>query len=210
MIRKLKYLPLLGGIVAILIVAWYLGPTIQDKINAVMAASTVGAVIVALFASKIESYLHSPIIDLQINKGLIDAPYLKDIIIRGKIKNDGDRTAQLCRLQVKELKTEAGHVVENSDIQNGYLEWLGGQKDAVSLNPGEDRLFVIGKVWAGGSTTRFTMISFIGSQELYTPLESGQYELTIKAFGDNFFPITKKIKIRFKSKDVDDIQIEPA
>lgn len=205
---KLKHIVPLIVALAPLLLAWFCAPNDQERINAVMAVATVEAVLVALFGTKIESLLHAPLIAIEISKEHIDAPYSKDISIRGKLINKGNKTAQMCRLKIKDIAFENGNPnVPSKEISNGYLKWAGGGTDPININPGEDRIFVVGNVW-GGPTTHFSPTSYLGKEEITARLDQGQYVLTINAFGDNISPATSKIRIEFTDKNVESIRIE--
>lgn len=183
---------------------------ISDIINIVMTAATVAAVIVALFSLRIETFFYSPEISVEISKEHIDAPFAEDIHIRGIIRNKGNRTAQMCRLRIKEITTDNGCVNgSQNQLSSGYLAWAGDGIDPISLSPGEDRIFDIGKVW-GGPTIHFSPTSFVSDKEMSVNLDTGQYVFTIHVFGDNFRPVVSKTRIEFSNKDSNHITIKPA
>src|SRR6266496_932777 len=93
--------------------------------------------------SELQKRLELPNVTLHVGHDLIDQANDFDrpvpaTWVRGRIRNTGDRGIQGCR--VKLLKVEG----QNLRVENGFLQWQGGVRDSMRLDPGEHRIFDIG------------------------------------------------------------------
>lgn len=199
---KKAVLPAIIIVSAILLaLPWMFNLNVSDKINATMAVATAEAVFTALLFQRLESFLDSPSIFLEFNNGLIEKK--ANFWIRGRAINRGTRTAHGCRARLAEIQTGAETL--KPDITNGYLQWQGGEKGLISLNPGEARVFDFGVRYLD----TFELISYVGEKSINQKLAFEPHTLTFQIFGDDFPPYTQRIRINIGNKPAD-ITIEPA
>jgi hypothetical protein len=108
--------------------------------------------------------------------------------IRGRIKNVGDRGVERCR--VKLLDVEGRNVPDEArNVKNGFLQWQGGIRDSMRLNPGEYWIFDIGTRALYPDSPLRLCAHFVKTES--APLVScslpapGTYKLTLAIYGDN-------------------------
>jgi hypothetical protein len=93
--------------------------------------------------SELQKRLELPNVKLHVGRDLIDGADDFDgpfpaTWVRGRITNTGDRGIEGCR--VKLLKVEG----QNLRVENGFLQWQGGVRESMRLDPGEHGIFDIG------------------------------------------------------------------
>jgi hypothetical protein len=198
----------LAGILA-LIWWWFNGG--WDKWNTLMAVATLLAVIVALFLDDIKTLFHFPEINLHVGQDLIDVAADFDAPtnarwVRGRITNTGDRGVERCRLKL--LRVE-GHNVppEAGRVQNGFLQWQGGIRDSMRLNPGEYWIFDIGTRRPNQNSELRVFAHFVsGGHVVHCSLPApGDYTLTLAIYGDNIQSTERPVRITI-GEEAEDIQ----
>ena len=144
---------LIVAVLGICILAFVCGPRLGGEENwtVVMTIATLLAVVAALFLDDIKALLHRPEIELYVGSDLLDEGHDMDSDkiparwIRGKITNTGDRGVENCRLKI--LKVEGPNIPyprHVTKITNGFLQWEGGIRNTMRLNPSESWIFDIG------------------------------------------------------------------
>jgi len=209
----------IGLVVAVLIVAilaFAYGPSLggADKWNVVVAVATLLAVIAALFLDDIKDLLHSPKIALTADNDLFDHGSDMDseelaYWIRGRITNVGDRGVEKCRLKLLDVQgPQVPEPEQLAKITNGFLQWQGGIRDSMRLNPGESWIFDIGtrRIRPASDVVLWThfAISPIGCN-LRTP---GTYTLTLAVYGDNIPSTEHTVRLRIWENDFESRGIE--
>jgi len=202
----------LAGTLALM---WWCSYAGWDKWNILMSVGTVLAVIVALFLDDIRSLLHFPEIHLHVGQDLLDIAndFDSDVIahwVRGRITNTGDRGVERCR--VKLLKVEGPELPHDvRRVENGFLQWQGGIRDSMRLNPGEYWIFDIGtrSYRVPGIPLRLCAHFVRGPQ---APLIScslqapGTYTITLAIYGDNIQSREQSFCITIGAEEPDEIQ----
>lgn len=156
-----------------------------------MSVATLLAVIVALFHDEIQKFVHFAKTDLYFGDDLIDvAPDFDAPVdarwIRGRIKNIGDRGVDQCRLKL--LKVEGQNVPPQAGkVKNGFLQWEGGIRESMRLNPGEYWIFDIGTRRPNQNSELRVFTHFVsGGPLIHCTLSApGTYTLTLAIYGDN-------------------------
>jgi hypothetical protein len=209
------------------ILAFAYGPRLggQENWNVVMTIATLLAVLAALFLDEIKGLLHSPKIELRVGDDLLDEG--PDMVanldadpawwIRGQITNVGDRGVEKCRLRL--LNVQGPQLPEPEQlrkIKNGFLQWQGGIRDSMRLNPGESWIFDIGTrslkpdsdvvLWtyfvpAVHPAANLPAISCV----LRTP---GTYTLTLAVYGENISSSEHSVRITIAPNDMQSTGIE--
>jgi len=180
-----------------------------DKWNILMSVGTLLAVIVALFLDDIRAFLHFPEIDLHVGRDLRDVADDFDAVIpaqwvRGRIKNIGDRGVKRCRLKL--LNIEGQNLPpEASKVKNGFLQWQGGIRDSMRLNPGDHCIFDIGTRRAAQYSQLRLCAHFVrGGPLISCNLEApGTYTLTLAIYGDNIQSTKRTVRIRIGAEAED-------
>jgi hypothetical protein len=114
----------------------------EHRWDALMTLATLAAVVAAIFLDEIRTFYHRPEIDVYVGDDLIDRTSFPNLLwVRGKIKNIGDRGVERCRLKLLAVQ---GHNIQAGRIENGFLQWQGGIRDSMRLNPDEYWIFDIG------------------------------------------------------------------
>jgi hypothetical protein len=183
---------LLIVLLALFVVAAFIwGPRLgaQENWNVVMTIATLLAVVAALFLDDIKGLLHRPEIEFYVGNDLLDVGHdmksseIAARWIRGKVTNVGNRGVENCRLKI--LKVEGPNIpdpVQVKKITNGFLQWEGGIRSTMRLNPGESWIFDIGTrvddvvLWA------YFRADSVTSCNLRPP---GTFTLTVSVYGDN-------------------------
>jgi hypothetical protein len=125
--------------------------------------------------------------------------------VRGSIRNAGDRGIEGCR--VKLLKVEG----QNLRVENGFLQWQGGVRDSMRLDPGEYRIFDIDtrSCKIPGIPLRLCAHFVTGPQAplISCRLEApGTYTITLAIYGDNIGSREHTFNITIADRNPDDIQ----
>jgi hypothetical protein len=207
---------LLFGVIAFI---WgpHLGET--DNWNVVMTVATFLAVVAALLLDDIKGLIHRPEIELSATSNLLDqGPDLTPESdwawwIRGKLTNVGDRGVEKCRMRLLNVQgPQLPEPEQLAKVRNGFLQWQGGIRDSMRLNPGESWIFDIGTrafrpesdviLW-----TYFvpaTNVRAIGCN-LRTP---GTYTLTLAVYGDNIASTEHSVRITIRNNDMESHGVE--
>jgi hypothetical protein len=197
-------------------VAWFLGgPGRPDRWISLTAVATLLVAVVALFSDEIQKMVHRPKIAVHVGRDLMDiandfdAPVIAHWV-RGRIRNTGDRGIERCR--VKLLKVEGQNLSDDvSRVENGFLQWQGGIRDSMRLNPCEYWIFDIGtrSYNVPGIPLRLCAHFVRGAE---APLIScslqapGIYTITLAIYGDNIQSREQVFRITIGEGDPDDIQ----
>jgi hypothetical protein len=200
-------------LLALFVIAVFIwGPRLgaQENWNVVMTIATLGAVVAALFLDDIKDFLHRPEIEFYVGNDLLDVGHdmksteIAARWIRGKVTNVGDRGVKNCRLKI--LNVEGPNVpepVQVKKITNGFLQWEGGIRSTMRLNPGESWIFDIGTrvddvvLWA------YFRADSVTSCNLRPP---GTFTLTVAVYGDNIQSTDHTVYITI-GEDVLDINV---
>jgi hypothetical protein len=191
----------------------------SDKWNVLLSVATLLAVVVALFLDDIRSLLHSPRVNVHIGHDLVDiwkdfdappgAP-LDTRWIRGRITNNGNRGVESYRLKL--LTIEGPNLPQDAGrIQNGFLQWQGGIRDSMRLNPGESWIFDIGtrRIDLHNPALRlcahFVREGTLISCNLQSP---ATYTLTLAIYGDNIQSTGHRFQVRI-GEVAGDIEFPP-
>jgi hypothetical protein len=214
-------------VLAVAFVAFIWGPRLggTDNWNVVMTVATLLAVIAALFLDDIKGLLHSPKIELRVGDDLLDegADMIANLDavpawwIRGQITNVGDRGVEKCRLRLLDVHgPQLPEPEQLRKIRNGFLQWQGGIRDSMRLNPGESWIFDVGTrslrpdsdvvLWtyfvpAVHPAANIPAISCV----LRTP---GTYTVTLAVYGDNIASTEHSVRITIRDNDMRSTGIE--
>ncbi len=200
----------------ICVLSFFWGPCLggPDKWNILMSVATLLAVIVALFHDEIQKLVHFAKTDLYVGHDLIDVASDFDAAvdarwIRGRIKNIGDRGMEQCRLKL--LKVEGQNVPpEAGKVKNGFLQWEGGIRESMRLNPGEYWIFDIGTRRPNQNSELRVFAHFVsGGPLIHCSLPApGDYTFTLAIYGDNIQSTEQTVRIRI-GEEAGDIQFPP-
>jgi hypothetical protein len=202
----------LAGMLA-LILWWFKAG--WDKWNILISVGTLLAVIVALFLDDIRAFLHFPEIELYVGDDLIDEANDLDGAfsakwVRGRIKNIGDRGVERCRLKL--LAVEGQKLPpEVRKVKNGFLQWEGGIRDSMRLNPGEYWIFDIGTRRSDLNSDLRLWAHFVtDAPPINCNLRArGTYTLTLAVYGDNIQSREYTVRVSI-GKNAEDISISTA
>jgi hypothetical protein len=160
----------------------------DNRWDILMSFATLSAVIAAIFLDEIRSFYHRPEIDVYVGNDLIDIAHDFDAPVdarwvRGRITNIGDRGVERCRLKLLRV---GGQNIQPSKIKNGFLQWQGGIRDSMRLNPDEYWIFDIGTRGLNQNAPVRLCAYFVGGHLLHYALPApGTYTLTVAVYGDN-------------------------
>ena len=166
--------------------------------------------------SDLQKPVPSPNVTISVSRDLLDEGHDMDSRetpakwIRGKITNVGDRGVENCRLKI--LNVEGPNIPypqHVTKITNGFLQWEGGIRDTLRLNPGESWIFDIGtrrfdrgcdlRLWAYFRPDSVTQCN-LGAPGIYT--------LTLCVYGNNIQAIDRVVRIAI-GEDAKDIRFPP-
>jgi len=152
--------------------------------------------------SELQKPVPSPNVTVHVGRDLLDVAADFDGLIpakwvRGRIQNIGDRGVERCRLKLLNVEGET-LPPEASRVQNGFLQWQGGIRDSMRLNPGEHWIFDIGtRRPAEYSHLRLCAYFVTGGPLIDCNLEApGSYTLTLGIYGDNIQSTEHTVRIR--------------
>jgi hypothetical protein len=132
--------------------------------------------------SELQNAAPSPNVTVRIGHDLIDSandPHW----IRGRIKNEGNRGAEGCR--VKLLSVQGQNILEPSRIENGAFEWQGGGCGPKRLDPEERLIFDIGTRRRAKDSPLVLLAFFEGNPVECNLPSPGIYTLTLGLYGAN-------------------------
>ena len=160
--------------------------------------------------SELQKRLESPNLELHVGGDLIDdAPDFDGPVpavwVRGSIRNIGDRGIEGCRVRL--LKVEG----QNLRVENGFLQWQGGVRGSLRLDPGEYRIFDIGtrSYKVPGIPLRLFAHFVTGPQASLVSCSldaPGTYKITLGIYGDNVPSREQSFGITIGERNPDDIQ----
>jgi hypothetical protein len=131
--------------------------------------------------------------------------------VRGRIKNIGDRAVKHCRLKL--LKVEGQNLPpEAKQVRNGFLQWQGGIRDSMTLNPSEEWIFDIGTRRPTPYCQQLRLCAYFvtGGPLIDCYLEApGTYTLTIGIYGEDLRSTERTVCIRV-GEEPRDIEFPPS
>jgi len=192
----------LVAILAICVFIWVFAG--ENRWDALMTLATLAAVVAAIFLEEIRMFYHRPEIDVYVGDDLIDRTSFANLLwVRGKIKNIGDRGVEGCRLKLLGVQ---GHNIQAGRIENGFLQWQGGIRDSMRLNPDEYWIFDIGSRARQQNSSVNLLAYFVGEDLLPVELPPGSYRLVLAVYGDNLPSKQQPVSLTIGAAP-DDIQL---